>query len=397
MVLTSLFPSPVCGRGIKGEGSPGEREERSAPVRSGFPFSRLGPKVGSMPAMDRNDSTPPMNRRQFLSTTALAAAAVACGPLRAAERAPFVQTVLGPVPASELGLTLPHEHIMCDFIGAELTGRHRWEPEAVVQKMRPYLDALKERSVQTFVDCTPACIGRDPRVLRTLAQATGLHIVTNTGYYGGANDKFVPKHAYSESAEQLADRWIAEWTVGIEGTGVKPGFVKIGVDEAENGKLSAIDEKLVLAAARTSVRTGLTVTCHTGGGPAGLAAAKRFIEAKGAPGKFIVAHSDGHGLAINQAVAELGAWVSFDGISRRPLDEHMKLVRALTEKHANRLLLSHDNGWYSVGEQGGGKVRDYNYLTDVFVPSCRRAGMAPVLFQQLTVLNPAAAFGCTPA
>ena len=88
------------------------------------------------------------------------------------------------------------------------------------------------------MDCTPAYIGRDPRVLQKLARQTGLHILTNTGYYGGANDKFVPKHAYEESAAQLAARWVGEWKNGVEDTGVKPGFLflpalrKAGVGDA---------------------------------------------------------------------------------------------------------------------------------------------------------------------
>jgi len=158
----------------------------------------------------------------------------------------------------------------------------------------------------------------------------------------------VPRYAYDETADQLADRWVREWGNGIEDSGVKPGFMKIGVDEIESdsARLSSIDEKIVRASARASRRTGLAVTCHTGGGPAGLAAAKVFIGEKADPGRFVVAHSDGHGLPINQAVAELGAWVSFDAISRRPLELHLKLVRAMTQRHAGSLLLSHDNGWY---------------------------------------------------
>ena len=214
----------------------------------------------------------------------------------------FVQTVLGPIPASKLGVTLAHEHVMCDFIGAEQTNRNRWEVEAVVKRMRPVLMQLKERGVTGFIDCTPAYIGRDPRVLKRLAQETGLHIVTNTGYYGGANDKFVPRHGYDETADQLADRWVREWENGIEDTRVKPGFIKIGVDEIESdsARLSPIDEKIVRASARASKRTGLAVTCHTGGGPAGLAAAKVFIVEKADPGRFVVAHSDGHGLPTNR-------------------------------------------------------------------------------------------------
>src|SRR5687767_1641739 len=252
-----------------------------------------------------------MRRREFLATLlATGAFGTGCQSVRA--KGPSIQTVLGPIPASRFGFALTHEHVMCDFIGAEKTGRHRWDVDEVARTMRPHLEALKALGVTGFVDCTPAYIGRDPRVLKRLAQETGLHIVTNTGYYGGAKDKFVPKHAYDETEAQLAARWIDEWKHGIEGTGVKPGFMKIGVDEAKAGQLSPIDAKLVRAAALASAETGLAVVCHTGGASGGLAAAKLF---PGNKAKFIVAHSDGHGLETNRQVADLGAWVSFDAIS----------------------------------------------------------------------------------
>jgi predicted metal-dependent phosphotriesterase family hydrolase len=336
-----------------------------------------------------------LTRRTFLRNAALLTVAASANALPTSQ-APdmFVQTVLGPIPASELGFTLVHEHVMCDFIGAEQTNRHRWEVEAVGKRMLPVLRQLKERGVTGFIDCTPAYIGRDPRVLKQLAQETGLHIVTNTGYYGGADDKFVPKHAYGATPDQLADLWVAEFVDGIEDTGVKPGFMKIGIDEikASSDRLSPIDEKLVRASARASRRTDLSVTCHTGGGPAGLAATKIFIEERADPGRFIVAHSDGHGLRINRAVAALGAWVSFDGIGRQPLESHLKLVHAMTERHASRLLLSQDSGWYWVGQQNGGEIRNFNYMSDVFLPALRSSGISEATIRRLTVENPANAF-----
>lgn len=301
-----------------------------------------------------------------------------------------VQTVLGPVDAGKFGFALAHEHVMCDFIGAEETGRHRWEVDAVVARMRPFLQQIKERRITGFVDCTPAYIGRDPRVLKRLAEETGVHIVTNTGYYGGAGDKYVPKHAYSESADRLADRWVKEWEEGIEGSGVRPGFMKIGVDEAAGNppKLSEIDAKLVRAAARVSKKTGLSTVCHTGGGPAGIAATQLFVAEGGDPARFIVGHSDGHGIHVNQQVAGLGAWVSFDAISRQPLEQHLKLVSGMIGQHTNRLLLSHDNGWYNVGEVNGGEVRDFNYIADTFLPALRKTGVTEQTIRQLTVDNP---------
>lgn len=334
-----------------------------------------------------------MNRRQFFAATISATAAVtaltACRTPRA--KRPFIQTVLGPISASQFGFALTHEHVMCDFIGADKTGPHRWNVDEVVRTMRPYLEALKQTGVTGFVDCTPAYIGRDPRVLKTLAQLTGLHILTNTGYYGGAKDKFVPKHAYAESETQLAARWIDECRHGIEGTGVKPGFMKIGVDEAKAGQLSPIDAKLVRAAALASAETGLAVVCHTGGASGGLAAAKLF---PGNKAKFIVAHSDGHGLDTNRQIAGLGAWVSFDAVSRKPIETHLQLVQAMIEQHSDRLLLSHDNGWYAVGEPQ--KIRGYTYLPDTFIPALRHAGIPDTIIRKLTIHNPASAFAIKP-
>lgn len=306
-----------------------------------------------------------------------------------------IQTVLGPIPAAAFGFALPHEHVMCDFVGADKTGPSRWNVDEVAAAILPNLLQLKARGVTGFVDCSPAYLGRDPRVLQKLAQQTGLHIVTNTGYYGGANNKFVPKHAYEESAAGLAARWVGEWKNGIENTGVKPGFIKIGVDEVSpaDKRLSDIDAKLVRAAARASRETNLSVTCHTGGGPAGLAAARLFAGEKGDPARFIVAHSDGHGHAINRQVAELGSWVSFDGIGSRSPDEHLQIVLPLLDPHAGRVLLSMDKGWWWVGEPKGGKIQDYNYLSDTFLPALRKAGVRETMIRRLTVENPARAFG----
>src|SRR5262245_55559413 len=179
-----------------------------------------------------------LSRRGFLVRATLAGAGAAqTGFLLrshgAVEQGAAVQTVLGAIPAGQFGFALAHEHVMCDFVGAEQTGPHRWKVDEVVRKMLHYLTQLKKRGITGFVDCTPAYIGRDPRVLKRLAEESGLHIVTNTGYYGGADDKFVPRHAYVETPAQLADRWTREWDQGIEDTGVKPGFMKIGVDEAK--------------------------------------------------------------------------------------------------------------------------------------------------------------------
>jgi phosphotriesterase-related protein len=304
-----------------------------------------------------------------------------------------VMTVRGPIAAAALGKTLPHEHILCDFIGAEKTGKHRYDPKDVVALMRPRLHEVKERGYTGFVDCTPAYIGRNAEVLKSLAELEEIHILTNTGYYGAADDKFLPPHAFTETADQLADRWAAEWRDGIEGTGIRPGFIKIGVDP---GPLSDVDRKLVEAAARTHLRTGLTVACHTGEGRAAREVLDEVLSEGAAAAALIVVHADGiRDPEERLGLAEKGAWVELDAIGGKPIEAHVKLVQGMLEKKLEgRLLLSHDAGWFSVDDPDGGKdkVRPFTALEDKLLPALRKAGVAALTIEKIVVENPREAF-----
>jgi len=127
----------------------------------------------------------------------------------------------------------------------------------------PHLKSARALGGRTLVECTPAYMGRDPGLLAQLSQASGLQIITNVGFYGAAGGKYVPRFAYSETAKEIAARWIGEFRNGIPPTGIRPGFIKIGVDA---GPLSEINAKLVSAAAITHLQTGLVIASHTGDG-----------------------------------------------------------------------------------------------------------------------------------
>lgn len=149
-------------------------------------------------------------------------------------------TVMGLIDPSDMGFALTHEHVSVDFIGADQVSKDRYSEDAAFKKILPYLQQAEALGRETFVECTPSYLGKDAALVKRLSKATGLHMLTNTGYYGAANDKFVPAHAYDESEDELSDRWVMEWEKGIDGTSVRPGFIKIGVDRES---LSEIDEK----------------------------------------------------------------------------------------------------------------------------------------------------------
>src|SRR3982750_1423343 len=152
-----------------------------------------------------------MRRREFLAFIAGRAAA------RSASM-PVVETVRGPVPVAKLGSVLIHEHILVDFIGADKVSPGRYNTGEVLRTALPKLEALRNAGCSTLVDCTPEFLGRDVALLRRISEASGLHILTNTGYYGANGGKHLPSYALEETAEQLAARWSAEVRNGIDGT-----------------------------------------------------------------------------------------------------------------------------------------------------------------------------------
>lgn len=336
-----------------------------------------------------------LTRRQFLAQTAAAGAlAASAGCVSRSTRRSArceVMTVLGPVPARDLGATLPHEHVLLDFIGAEKVSRDRYNRDVVFETVRPHLEALRDFGCRTLVECTPAYIGRDPALLKRLATATDLHILTNTGFYGAGQNKFLPDLARTRSAEELARLWLAEWRHGIEDTGVRPGFIKIGVDE---GPLTNLHRELIRAAGRAHLDSGLTIAAHTGDGRAALEELSVLAEEGVSGAALIWVHAQNErDQALHWRAAEQGAWVEFDHISPPDVARHVELVLGMKERgYLHRALVSQDAGWYEVGESDGGRFRPYDTLFTEFIPELRRNGFTEEEVSLLLVANPREAF-----
>ncbi len=335
-----------------------------------------------------------MDRRTFLQAglTAFGAVAVAGDAWAIAPGvAGSIMTVTGPVAPEALGRMLPHEHVLVDFAGVDEVSPDRYDRRAVFDVVRPHLEALAAAGGQTLVECTPAYLGRDPVLLRRLSEATGVRMLTNTGYYGARGDRHIPKHAYEDSVDGLASRWIREWEEGIGETDVRPGFIKIGVDD---GPLSGIDRKLVRAACRTHLATGLTIAAHTGPAEGAFEQLDMLAEEGVDPSAWIWVHAQAEeDVDRHLEAARRGAWVEFDGYRPEETDRYVAFATAMRERGLlHRVLLSQDNGWYSVGEPGGGEFRGYTPLFTDLVPALEAAGFAEQEIRQLLVTNPAEAF-----
>lgn len=301
-----------------------------------------------------------------------------------------IQTVSGTVEPLQGDTWLTHEHILVDFIGADSIDKNRWDHDSVMNVMSTYLEELKKHNVKFFVDATPAYLGRDVLLLEKLSTKTGLTILTNTGFYGAINDKYIPSFAFDKTAEELAELWINEYEKGIEGTSIKPGFIKISVDSKDS--LDAIDEKLVKAAAITHLKTGLTILSHTGEAKGLWPQLKILEEMKVSPAAFVWVHAQNEDDNNNYLrAAKKGCWIALDGLGWE-LEKHAeKLLFAKQNGILGRILISHDAGWYDPHKQKQ-EIKPYTNLFNVLIPALQSKGFTKEEFDLLLNKNPSKAF-----
>ena len=178
---------------------------------------------------------------------------------------------------------------------------------------------------------------------------------------------------------------------GIEGTEVRPGFIKLGFN---GGALSEVERKLIRAGAAAHLASGLTIGAHTG--PA-VAAYEQLavLEAAGVhPSAWIWIHAQNEADPAKYFdAARRGAWISLDGVSAESVAVHADRVALLRDQRLlHRVLVSQDAGWYSVGQPDGGKFRPYDTVFTEFVPALKSRGFSAAEIEQIFVKNPATAF-----
>lgn len=335
-----------------------------------------------------------MKRRTFVQwmAAAPAVAALGCATQPRIEE-PWVMTVRGRLAAREMGVTLTHEHALANFQSHEEWTRSpaKYDLDEVVTHVLPHLRRIAELGCRTFVDATAVGLGRDASLLRRLSDASGLHILTTTGNYAAFDEKFVPPHVREDDVDALAARWIRDFKEGIDGTGIRPGFIKLGFN---GDSLREVERKLITAAAVAHRATGLTIGSHTGLAKSAYEQLE-VLEAAGVQASawiWIHAHNEPDPRQYLDA-ARSGAWISLDGVGPESIDTHADRVIGLRDAGLlHRVLISQDAGWYWVGEPGGGKFRPYDTVFTQFLPELRRRGVSESEIRQLLEVNPAAAF-----
>lgn len=306
----------------------------------------------------------------------------------------WIQTLKGAVAIEALGLILPHEHLFTDLRGPTAPGYAQAEPATVARVLEPYLAAAQAVGVTALVECSTVGVGRNISVLQHVAQLTPIHIVAPTGVY---RQEFMPESLRQASAEQLTQAWVGELSEGIDGTPARAGFIKLSV--SDDGP-TPLEIRNLTAATQASQQTGAAIASHT---PSGALAMRQMqiLEAAGLDlARFIWAHANLEpDASMHLEAARRGAYVEFDAVGApwQPQTAMVDHVLALIEAdQADRVLLSHDAGWYDPSQPDGqpepGGIRGYTALVEDFLPALRARGVTPELIRLITEVNPARAF-----
>lgn len=341
----------------------------------------------------------------------------------------WVDSVLGPVAAPDLGPTLMHEHLLVDTRTAEhkeashrtaglalhnyyLSRRRDDHPHALVlDSVSEVVDELRhfrDLGGRSLVEVTPRCLARNPAGLVAVARESGVNVVMGGGFY---DHHYHEEIVHSAPVEELAEIIVRECTDGIDtggGAAVRSGVIgEIGI----SWPAFDCEHKALAAAGMAQAATGKALVIHPGRNPDGPRLALDEAERAGAdPSRVVLSHID-RTLEDAEPIAELarrGAYVSFDLFGNESSfypysDFHMpndggrlRLIRALADLGViAQVVVSQDIYRKTHLVRYGGE--GYGHILRDVVPVMERFGLDDPMQRKLLVENPARALTGQPA
>ncbi|HBP37506.1 MAG TPA: hypothetical protein DD640_01965 [Clostridiales bacterium] len=337
----------------------------------------------------------------------------------------IIQTVAGKKPASEMGVTSTHEHFLWDQrcylpqTPEELSERAFMNRKICMRdlgriryNMHKHIDNIVQMDVdeaieetlefkyaggQTICDCSVYGLGRDPKALVKISQATGINILMGTGLY---IERSHPESMRQLTRDRLADLFTAEIVHGVKDTGIQAGFIgEIGVST-----FSDREREVLAAAAITQKNTGAALVIHQPGLNKQAGDILDWIARHGGDlGKVVLGHSDifENDLPYLESSLKRGAVISFDqfGIEialdysiwlPRDIDRIRAIARLIERGYGKQIVLGQDVCFKASYKKYGGY--GYAHLLDQISILMRRQGFTGETIRQLLVDNPMRVF-----
>lgn len=335
------------------------------------------------------------------------------------------QTVLGLVKPEDLGITLPHEHLLISMAVwfSEPKEASRWylsrQPVSlenlswVRSNVYNNLDnvllldeemAAKEvmhfklAGGNTIVDMTNIGLGRDPLALARISRTTGLNVIMGGGYYvgGGIKDPDFDR----KSEDELAEDIVRDILEGVDDTEVHAGVIgEVGCDWPLMDK----EKKSLRASAKAQQRTGATINIHPGRHEDSPMEILQVLDKAGADlSRVVMSHLDRTGFLpeTRLEMARTRCCLEYDGFGAEPfyplrfgvfdrpsdVQRIRQIIELIDKGHLNQILISHDICMKIRLVSYGGN--GYAYILRYVVPQMLARGITNKEIHTMMVENP---------
>jgi phosphotriesterase-related protein len=310
-----------------------------------------------------------------------------------------VESVNGPLELDQLGPTLIHEHFRSTDEALRRQFPHLYDEDAEWEAAITDARAVASHGIKTVVEPSAMFLTRDAEFSKRVADESGLNVILATGVY---TYDHLPQPLLNRTEDQIAEIFVYEIENGIQGTGVKPAFIKCAADEPG---VTPNVEKIHRAAARASLQTGRPIMAHSRpASETGLDQMRVFSEEGVDPGKVQIAHTgDTENLDYIEKLLDTGCWI---GLDRYGLDIFLPTERrnattlALLERgYVERMFLSQDFcstlDWFTpeVAEiLRASEVPNWSmtFLFEQVIPTLKEGGMTDEQLAQMMEENPKA-------
>ena len=205
------------------------------------------------------------------------------------------------------------------------------------------LTAAHNEGVSTIVDVTTMDLGRDVRLIEEVSRRSGVNIVVATG-----NWLDIPRVFWGARPDMIAPLYVREIEVGIEGTDIKAGIIKVANDSAG---VTGPGEIVLRAAALAQKHTGVPITTHTGASQRVGEQQVRIFEDEGVDlDRVCIGHSNNTtDVDYLLGLLKKGVWLGLDsypggrGEGSPNWEQRTEIVKRLIDAgYIDRIMLSHD-------------------------------------------------------
>ena len=307
-----------------------------------------------------------------------------------------IQSVLGPIDSSDLGFTLSHEHVVVSSAGIpHIYPEFIRREESITEGIKQLREA-KNEGLNSIIDVSTIDLGRDIRLIEQVSRESGINIICATGTW-----RDIPRAFWNATPDSVAKLYKREIEVGIEGTGIKAGIIKVANDM---GGVTREGEIILRAAARTQKATGIPISTHTWAPERVGEQQVRIFEDEGVDlNRVYIGHSnDTTDTFYLEGLMDKGVWIGLDRYpgGRSPgtpdwegrTETAMKLI---SDGYGKRIMLGHD--WsvtLSIDSEEGQDARKksnpdgYLFITRKVLPLLREMGASQEQLDDLMINNP---------